>query len=125
MSVSSLAMKRNLRVVKLVRDRIPEIVARERGPEAGAHRVAGKREYLSLLRRKLKEEADEYLASGKAEERADILEVVRALGEAAGVAPRRLEELRRRKARERGGFGGRKVMIFKVTRGCARLRKDT
>ena len=118
-------MKRNLRVVKLVRDRIPEIVARERGPEAGAHRVAGKREYLSLLRRKLKEEADEYLASGKTEELADILEVVRALGEAAGVAPRRLEELRRRKARERGGFGGRKVMIFKVTRGCARLRKDT
>lgn len=117
-------MKSVKRIVKLVRDRIPEIVARERGPVAGAHRVAGKREYLSLLRRKLREEADEYLASGKTEELADILEVVRALGEAAGVAPRRLEELRRRKARVRGGFGGRKVMEFKVTRGYAKSRKD-
>jgi len=110
-------MKPDGRIIKLVRDRIPEIVSRERGEKA-VYRVAGKREYLRLLREKLEEEVAEYLAGEAAEELADIAEVIRALGEAGGMSPRRMESIRREKARERGGFRGRKVMGFK-------LRKDT
>ena len=119
-------MKIDTHIVKLVRDKIPEIVARERGSGKASSRVAGAREFSRLLRDKLREEVAEFLASGKPEELADILEVVRALAEEAGIRPRELEAIRRRKAKKRGGFGGRKVMRFKkVTRGYEKIRKDT
>jgi predicted house-cleaning noncanonical NTP pyrophosphatase (MazG superfamily) len=106
-------MKPGALIVKLVRDRIPEIVSRDRGKKEAAWRRAGRQEFVRLLRRKLQEEVDEYLESGKVEELADILEVLRALAGTGGLTPRDLETVRRRKARARGGFQGRKVMSFK------------
>ncbi len=96
---------------KLVRDRIPEIVARDRG-EMPTFRVADASEYRELLAEKLREETLEYLESRKPEELADILEVIRHLGRAHGLTPGEIEDIRRKKARARGGFEQRIVMNF-------------
>ena len=96
---------------KLVRDRIPEIVEKDRG-EPAPFRVAPPEEYGELLVAKLREEVDEYLESRQPEELADILEVLYALVRKAGLTPQTLEGMRRKKAEARGGFGGRKVMSF-------------
>ncbi len=96
---------------KLVRDRIPEIIAADRG-ETPPSRIAPDREYRELLAEKLREETAEYLESRQTEELADILEVVLALARTAGLGPDEIEAVRREKARERGGFAQRIVMDF-------------
>ena len=93
---------------KLVRDRIPDII-RESGKEPVC-RTATQEEALDYLARKLGEEAAEYLESRDAEELADVLEVVFAIAAEKGITPEKLEEIRARKARERGGFSGRIVL---------------
>jgi predicted house-cleaning noncanonical NTP pyrophosphatase (MazG superfamily) len=91
---------------KLVRDRIPEIVA-NRGL-VKRFRVADPSEMPSLLRAKLIEEMAEFSAATDAiamiEELADLLEVIRALGRLCGSDPDALEAVRARKASERGAF---------------------
>ncbi len=87
---------------KLVRDRIPEII-RASGREPVIE-VATGAAFGQLLRAKLQEEVSEFLGSGAPEELADILEVLHALAREAGMTPESLEELRRTKAEERGGF---------------------
>ncbi len=96
---------------KLVRDGIPGIIARERG-EAPPSRVAEEDEYRELLAEKLREETREYLESRKPEELADILEVVLHLCRVHGLTAGELEDIRREKARARGGFAERIVMDF-------------
>ncbi|MDP8236274.1 MAG: nucleoside triphosphate pyrophosphohydrolase [Candidatus Erginobacter occultus] len=96
---------------KLVRDRIPEIIAADRGAKP-SFRVAPVSEYRELLAEKLREETAEYLESRKPEELADILEVVFALGREAGLGAGDIERIRREKALERGGFAGRIIMDF-------------
>lgn len=86
---------------KLVRDRIPE-----RFP-ASRYRVLDDAEFGAALRAKLTEEVGEYLADGTPEELADVLEVLHALAALHGLTPGELEEMRVRKAAERGGFAGR------------------
>jgi predicted house-cleaning noncanonical NTP pyrophosphatase (MazG superfamily) len=92
-------------VSKLVRDRVLEII-RSQGTEPDFH-VAGPQEYASRLRDKLQEEVAEFLESGSPEELADILEVVHALAEQAGVSRQQLERQQEGKARSHGGFRGR------------------
>lgn len=91
---------------KLVRDKIPQII-RSTGLEPVIY-TASAEEYGTRLRDKLREEAEEFIASGDdPEELADILEVVYAVAERAGVDPQQLERLRAAKAEERGGFDDR------------------
>ncbi|MCP2338087.1 nucleoside triphosphate pyrophosphohydrolase [Actinomadura rupiterrae] len=93
---------------KLVRDRIPEIIRGSgRVPDV---RTASVDEYAALLRAKLREEVDEYLADGDPAELADVLEVLHALAGWHGMSPDELEDARAAKASERGGFGGRVVL---------------
>jgi len=94
---------------KLVRDRIPEII--ESSGKRAVTRVAEGAEYLHYLRRKLSEEVDEYMASGDAEELADILEVVSALGRQAGVPLSKLIEIADDKRQASGGFDSRILLI--------------
>ncbi len=87
---------------KLVRDLIPEIIA-SKGGKVIAH-FASQNEYELRLRAKLQEEVAEFLESGAPEELADIMEVVYALGDVAGLDSAGLESVRAAKAAERGGF---------------------
>lgn len=94
---------------KLVRDRIPEIIrANGREPVTEIADVAG---YQELLRDKLTEEVAEFLESGDVEELADVMEVLHALAEAAGISSAELERIRAAKADERGGFRTRTVLV--------------
>jgi predicted house-cleaning noncanonical NTP pyrophosphatase (MazG superfamily) len=92
---------------KLVRDGIPDLI-RASGVEP-VIRVADATEYRPLLRAKLTEEVDEFLASDDPAELADVLEVVFALAAQLGVDRDTLERHRESKAAERGGFAGRTV----------------
>ena len=87
---------------KLVRDRIPEIIAKN-GQNAKVRRLTDE-EYLRKLDEKLGEELAEYLADGNVEELADLLEVIYAAARARGCPAEKLDEIRRRKAMERGAF---------------------
>lgn len=93
---------------KLVRDKVPEVI-KSRGGEP-LTRAASDGEYGNLLGEKLKEEVQEFMRSGDAAELADVLEVVFALAELEGISRDRLEEMRKRKAEERGSFSGRVVL---------------
>jgi predicted house-cleaning noncanonical NTP pyrophosphatase (MazG superfamily) len=89
---------------KLVRDRIPDII-RQAG-KTPTVRVADPTELTQLLEAKLKEETEELLAptADRPKELADILEVLHALARQEDMSPDDLEDLRRRKAKDRGGF---------------------
>ena len=87
---------------KLVRDKIPDIIA-SAGKACETAAVTGQ-EYLELLELKLNEELEEYLQSKSMEELADLLEVIRAVAAARGSSMEEVEAIRRRKADERGGF---------------------
>src|SRR6266545_684239 len=81
--------------MKLVRDKIPEIM-RAAGQRAVVH-TADPVEFQVLLRQKLTEEL------------ADILEVLYALADCLGLDAAGLEALREAKAELRGGFAERVV----------------
>ena len=87
---------------KLVRDHIPAIIEAS-GRKAITRTLQGL-ELIDALAEKLNEEVAEFQESRSTEELADILEVVRALGEHLGVNIDELEAIRENKAAERGGF---------------------
>ncbi len=91
---------------KLVRDAIPEIL-RGMGLNVKVRVLKDDDSYMSALMNKLEEEVEEFFESQNAEELVDILEVVYALASAQGVDRKELEELRRAKVEERGGFSKR------------------
>jgi predicted house-cleaning noncanonical NTP pyrophosphatase (MazG superfamily) len=87
---------------KLVRDRIPEIIL-NRG-DRPITRVLGTEAYGRALRDKLQEEAAEFIESGELMELVDVLEVVYALAAVQGVDHPQIEDMRRQKLNDRGGF---------------------
>ncbi|GAA2639902.1 nucleoside triphosphate pyrophosphohydrolase [Actinomadura fulvescens] len=105
---------------KLVRDRIPEIVQNAGG--SASVRTARDREYESLLRAKLYEEAGEYVASGDPAELADVLEVIHALAATHGINPAELERRRAGKEKERGGFTRR--LVLRLPTGAGESHND-
>ncbi len=94
---------------KLVRDRIPEMLE-SKGMSPTVRAVSDEKEYMRRLIDKLEEEVEELLESGEAEELVDILEVVYSLAESKGLDHGKLEELRKKKAEERGSF--KKALIW-------------
>jgi predicted house-cleaning noncanonical NTP pyrophosphatase (MazG superfamily) len=97
--------------MKLVRDRIPELAAGAGQPDA--FHQADPAEFGRLLRAKLLEEATEAAGapgSGELlEELGDVLQVLYALAQLAGLEPAAIECARARKARTRGAFTRRVV----------------
>ena len=87
---------------KLVRDRIPEIIKSD-GKHCSTY-VLSDDEYIKELDKKLNEEIVEYQTDKNLEELADILEVIQAICMARGYSLSDLEEMRSKKAAERGGF---------------------
>jgi predicted house-cleaning noncanonical NTP pyrophosphatase (MazG superfamily) len=98
---------------KLVRDRVPEILA-ERGIPYEV-RTADHLELPALLHAKLAEEAAELLAATadetRIEELADMIEVLLTLGRVYGADRDSLVRVRERKAAERGAFGAGVVLV--------------
>ena len=88
---------------KLVRDRIPEIIASDNGKTCST-RTMQPVEYLKALNKKLQEELQEYLESGEVEELANLEEVLRAILDVKDVSYDDFESIRIKKANERGAF---------------------
>jgi predicted house-cleaning noncanonical NTP pyrophosphatase (MazG superfamily) len=87
---------------KLVRDLIPDIIEKESKPYQT--RILSDTAYQQELIKKLQEEVTEFTEGPNLEELADILEVIHALTESLGADKATVEEIRRQKAVERGGF---------------------
>lgn len=87
---------------KLVRDRIPEII--EADGNTCTTEILSDKQYIEMLDTKLNEELSEYQESKSLEELADLLEVMRAVVRVRGWTWERLEQVRKEKAIQRGGF---------------------
>ncbi len=87
---------------KLVRDRIPEIIAAN--GQTCVCRTLDDQAYLDALDQKLNEELAEYQQDKSMEELADLLEVIRAVITARGSTYEEVEVIRQAKAEKRGGF---------------------
>ncbi len=96
---------------KLVRDRIPEII-KKKGDDAATH-LANDEEYGQKLKDKLNEEVMEFIHNGDEQELADVLEVIYAICEHKGIKKKDLENIRKKKRQERGGFA-RKIILDEV-----------
>lgn len=90
---------------KLVRDKIPQIIE-SNGKRAVFH-VLSEAEYMLQLEKKLDEEVAEYHQDKSLEEMADVLDVLYAICKVRGYTLEELEEKRKEKFDERGGFQGR------------------
>lgn len=101
---------------KLVRDHIPEIIKKD--GKLPTTKILSDEEYKVELQRKAQEELNEYLQAitnkESIEELADLLEVIHALSAVHGYSLVELEEMRRQKAAERGGFK-EKILLVEVT----------
>lgn len=96
---------------KLVRDRIPEIIAG--CGNCPVYYTLDNTAYLTALEEKLSEETAEYRKEPSMEEMADILEVIAAICKARGFDSAVLQRVQQEKARERGGFE-RKIFLREV-----------
>ncbi|MEC5423928.1 nucleoside triphosphate pyrophosphohydrolase [Virgibacillus sp. C22-A2] len=98
---------------KLIRDRIPAMIAMT-GKEANTTTLSDK-DYVEELKKKTKEELQEYLAADNdqdaLEELADMLELIHALTKVHGSTVEELEVIREKKAEQRGGFNERVFLI--------------
>lgn len=93
---------------KLIRDKIPEII--KKNNEIPVTYIAGDEEYFIKLKEKLEEEIKEFLEEGRDEELADILEVIYAICDFKHINRKELEEMRKKKAEERGGFKNKIIL---------------
>ena len=103
---------------KLVRDRIPEIVA-ARGVPFSLHRLSASR-FPRALREKIREEAEElFHAKGRKaalNELIDLQELVDSYRRILRVPEGRFREMARRKRLARGGFRRRILMEYREGR---------
>lgn len=93
---------------KLVRDRVPEII-RKKGGNPIIY-IADKKEYWRKLKEKLIEEIKEFNKDERIEEMADILETINAVIDYKRFNRRKLELIKNKKAKERGGFKKRIIL---------------
>lgn len=94
---------------KLIRDNIPEIIGKS-GKEAIVKKLTDE-EYIEALNFKLGEELEEYIESEDVEELADIVEVIYGILDYKGVSIEEFEDVRQNKAKERGTFKERLMLL--------------
>lgn len=100
---------------KLVRDRIPEII--ENSGKKFTTKILDDAQYELELKKKLKEEMEEYQNASNdneaLEELADLLELMHALAKVHGASMEEVEKIRQDKASKRGGFE-EKIFLIEV-----------
>ena len=95
--------------MKLVRDKIPEIIRRKGGtPKI---QIADNKMYWEFLKKKLLEEVEEFLKEENVEELADILEVIHTICRFKNWDFEEVENFRAKKRKEKGGFERRIILI--------------
>ncbi|WP_438317323.1 nucleoside triphosphate pyrophosphohydrolase [Sporosarcina sp. FA9] len=101
---------------KLVRDRIPEIIAKS--DKRLTSRILSDDEYLIEINKKMHEELAEYEeavlnenSEDAIEELADLLELIHAAASVYDTTIEELEKIREDKAEKRGGFDERIFLI--------------
>jgi len=87
---------------KAVRDKIPDIIKKS-GGRCRVKKLSDSR-FLEELEKKLDEELAEYQKSKNPEELADIIEVIIAIAKLRGTSQKKLEQIRLKKLKARGGF---------------------
>ncbi|WP_270340714.1 nucleoside triphosphate pyrophosphohydrolase [Bacillus mobilis] len=94
---------------KLIRDKIPQII--KANGKTPTTRILPEEEYIKEICKKTEEELTEYLEADtkehKLEELSDLLELINALAEHEGTTLEEIDKIRRKKAKERGGFQNR------------------
>lgn len=95
---------------KLIRDKIPEIMAKD-GVVCNYATAENAELYVALLRTKLIEEVNEYLEAGTLEELADIETVITAIAEAT-ASKDEFVKVYGAKLKDRGGFEKRYIGFF-------------
>jgi predicted house-cleaning noncanonical NTP pyrophosphatase (MazG superfamily) len=95
---------------KLVRDRIPHIIAGN-GGVAQTRQLTSDKEYIEALLLKLIEEAREAQQSPSVEELADVSEVIDALLVALNITPEELRAVQQAKADKNGRFMERTFLV--------------
>lgn len=97
-----------MRYNKLVRDKIPEYI-KSKGGTPVTH-IADDTEYWQKLKEKFQEELDEFNKDESIEEIADILEVIDAICDFKKFDKKELEEIKNKKADDRGKFEGKIIL---------------
>ncbi|PFL61637.1 phosphoribosyl-ATP pyrophosphohydrolase [Bacillus cereus] len=101
---------------KLIRNKIPQII--KSNGKTPTTRILNEDEYIKEICRKTQEELTEYIeaktTSDKLEELSDLLELINALAEYEGATLEEINNIRKKKAKERGGFSDR-VFLIEVT----------
>ncbi|HDR7633473.1 TPA: nucleoside triphosphate pyrophosphohydrolase [Bacillus mycoides] len=101
---------------KLIRDKIPQII--KNNGKTSTTRILPEDEYIKELCKKTQEELTEYLEAktkpDKLEELSNLPEPINALAEHAGTTLEEINNIRKKKAKERGGFSDR-VFLIEVT----------
>ena len=91
---------------KLIRDKIPEIIKKDRAIPKVIH--LNSKSFEKELKKKLIEESIELqVAQGKKDilkELSDVLEVLQTIARTENISWKKIEEQRRKRAKERGGF---------------------
>lgn len=101
---------------KLIRNKIPQII--KSNGKKPTTRILNEDEYIEELCKKTQEELTEYLEADttehKLEELSDLLELINALAQHEGTTLKEINNIRKKKAKERGGFSNR-VFLIEVT----------
>ncbi|AXO97068.1 nucleoside triphosphate pyrophosphohydrolase [Bacillus anthracis] len=101
---------------KLIRNKIPQII--KSNGKTPTTRILSQDEYIKEICKKTEEELAEYLEATtkehKLEELSDLLELIKALAEHEGKTLEEINNIRKKKAEERGGFSNR-VFLIEVT----------
>lgn len=97
-----------IRYNKLVRDKIPDIIATE-GKTCVCETLSDD-EYIAKLYEKLREEVEEFITSDNVEELADIGEVMHAILVYKHISVEQFQAIRDKKCAVRGGFNKRLLL---------------